>query len=109
MLRSAAPEGFLFDPPPDRTLPSSWGRSNARPRRPSALAVGPLIPQVVQLGLPAFSACAAAERGRARDSVHRLGGIASRQTAWHPVWWSRFVQTANRACRASLFACRRAP
>ncbi len=44
-LRSATRQGFLFGPRLDRALQGLWGRSNARPRRSSALDFGDLAPR----------------------------------------------------------------
>ena len=63
----------------DRALPSSWGRSNERPRRSSAPGFVATAPPFVQSVLPAFSAGVAAGPDRAWDSVRRSGATASRQ------------------------------
>ena len=91
----------------DRTLPGSWGRSNAHPRRSSApdFAV-PALPSGKR-ALPAFSVGAARGSDRASDNVRRSAATASRQIVPRPQSRSRSAPAPHRACRASLARCRR--
>ena len=96
-------KSFQSGPPSDRTLPGSSDRPNAHLRQSLAPVAASLMPRVVPLTLPAFSACALPAPSRARGIVPSFGSesISAKRAA------SRIgVEVcASTASSLSSFAC----